>query len=123
MFSEHLCMCTGQHGREWQTRDRRDMPAHMKGGLAWLAWVGFEETRENAPARPKMVTIDGLEPAEHAAPAYNMCAGPRWLEHSRRLSMAARQTLHRGHASMHGLSTLQHMVLLEEACTTLWMRL
>ena len=26
--------------------------------------------------RDPMVTIDGLEPAEHAAPAYNMCAGP-----------------------------------------------
>ena len=60
-----------------------------------------------------MVTIDGLEPAEHAAPAYNMCAGPRRLEHPRRLSMAARQTSRTG--TMHGLSTLQHMVRLEEA--------
>ena len=26
-----------------------------------------------------MVITDGLEPAEHAASVYNMCAGPRWF--------------------------------------------
>ena len=90
-----------QHGTGWDRRDRRDMPAEPATyervvGVVGMAHGWGSEKNVRTFQRGPMVTIDGLEPAEHAAPAYNMCAGPRWLEHSRRLSMAARQTLHRG---------------------------
>ena len=69
------------HRAGWHTRRQTDTQARqdattsiiMEGGLTWLAWLGFGESVRTLQRGP-MVTINGLEPAEHAAPAYNMSA-------------------------------------------------
>ena len=91
-----MCISTSKHGTGWNSATDATCPRHMKGGWAWLAWVGFGEKREIAPARPN---------GHHRWPRARRacCAGVQhvrylggWSTRSRCLSMAVRQTLHRG---------------------------
>ena len=117
MFRE-WCISIGDSCRQLPHQHCPRQPAtcqrHMKGGLAWLAWVGFGEKLENGPARPS---------GHHRRPRVRRacCAGVqhvRWtsvvgaleaLVHGRQADTTSRT------GTVHDLSTLQHVVCLEEA--------